>query len=411
MVHHFPAEHPFHAVEEEVAIWAAGLDEVAERIAGRFTRSEPRNRALAYIRGLLSSLERKNGWQLAEEAGESSPDNFQHLLNRAEWDAGRMVNDLQGYVVDHLGSEHTILVLDETGFLKKGDRSAGVARQYSGTAGRIENCQVGVFLAYANAKGHALIDRALYVPQAWLNDRERCKKAGIPESAEFLTKPQLAKLMLERALENEVPFSWVTADEVYGSDRKLRLWMEAQAIPYVMAVRSDEPLWRGFGQQRVKQLLAELEENRWFRASAGDGSKGPRMYDWAVFEVNSPPIQGWRRWLLVRRSLAQDKKLAYYLVCAPKETRLPEMIQVAGSRWAIEECFESAKGEVGLDEYEVRRWDAWHRHMTLAMLAFAFLAVSRSEANLAAVAKGGSETRQPRSCMSEFKRRRGLACP
>jgi SRSO17 transposase len=304
-----------------------------------------------------------------------------------------------------------VLVLDETGFLKKGDQSAGVSRQYSGTAGRIENCQVGVFLAYAGPKGHTLVDRALYLPKNWLEDRERCKKAGIPDEAEFLTKPQLARKLLERALANGLPFAWVTADEVYGGDRTLRLWMEAEAIPYVMAVRSDEPLWRGFGQQRVKSMLAELGEDDWFRVSAGDGSKGPRMYDWALFEVNPPPIAGWRRWLLVRRSLAEDGKLAYYLVCGPKEARFTKMVAVAGMRWSIEECFESAKGEVGLDQYEVRRWDAWYRHMTLAMFAHAFLAVTRAEADLAVVAKGGRETKHSNDNMLAFKRRRGLAFP
>lgn len=409
MAHRFPVEHPFHAVEDEVTVWAAGLGEIAERLRERFTRAEPRMRTLAYIRGLLSPVERKNGWQLAEESGESSPDNFQHLLNRAEWDAGRVRDELQDYVIDHLGDDDAVLAIDETGFIKKGEKSAGVARQYCGTAGKVENCQVGVFMAYVSPQGRALIDRALYLPKQWLDEPQRRSQAGIPEEAEFLTKPQLAQRMLARAHAAELPFRWVVADEVYGRDGRLRMWLESKQIAYVLAIASSDALWKGFSQPRVKALVAAIPEDDWQRVSAGDGAKGPRMYDWGLVPLNSPPINGWRRWLLVRRSLGENREMAYYLACAPAETPLVELVRVAGSRWAIEECFESAKGEVGLDQYEVRLWKAWYRHITLAMFAHAFLSVCRAEARLEAVAKGGTSSKK--GTMIEFKRRRGLACP
>ena len=227
----------------EVARWAEGIERVHECIAGRFRRPEPRRRALDYLRGLLSRVEPKNGWQLAEQAGDATPDGVQRLLYNYRWDADQVRDDLRDYVVEHLADAGEVLVVDETGFLKKGGKSVGVQRQYSGTAGRIENCQVGVFLTYAGAKGRTLLDRELYLPQVWAQDRERRREAGVPEDAVFRTKPQLAQLMLERALESGVPFSWFTGDEVYGSGRKLRLWLEREGIPHVMAIKSNEKLW------------------------------------------------------------------------------------------------------------------------------------------------------------------------
>ena len=368
----------------EVARWAEGIERVHECIAGRFRRPEPRRRALDYLRGLLSPVERKNGWQLAEQTGEATPDGVQRLLYNYRWDADLIRDDLRDYVVEHLGDADGVLVVDETGFLKKGGKSVGVQRQYSGTAGRIENCQVGVFLAYAGAKGRTLLDRDLHLPQVWAQDRERREEAGVPEDAVFRTKPQLAQLMLERAADSGVPFSWFTGDEVYGSDRKLRRWLEREEIPHVMAIKSNEKLWawteKGPLQVRADRLASGVEESAWVRCSAGNGAKGPRVYDWTAVKIRPPREPGKGHWLLARRSLAKPGELAYYLCFGPAETTLAELVRVAGTRWAIEECFEEAKGEVGLDQYEVRRWDGWHRHITLAMLAHAYLTVIKYQA-------------------------------
>ena len=368
----------------EVARWAEGIEQVYRCVAGRFQRPEPRRRALDYLRGLLSPVERKNGWQLAEQAGDATPYGVQRLLSTYRWDADLVREDLSGYVVQHLAEADGVLVVDETGFLKKGDKSAGVQRQYSGTAGRIENCQVGVFLAYAGAKGRTLLDRELYLPQVWAEDRERRREAGVPEEVRFQTKPQLAQKMLGRAVESGVPFGWVAGDAVYGSDRKLRRWLEEREIPHVLAVKRNEKLWawtdKGQLQVRADRLASQVDEANWVRCSAGDGAKGPRVYDWAAVEIRPlrEPCKGY--WLLARRSIAKPEELAYYVCFGPAETSLKELVRVAGVRWSIEECFEEAKGQVGLDQYEVRRWDGWYRHITLAMLAHAYLAVIRQEA-------------------------------
>ena len=368
----------------EVARWAEGIERVHECIAGRFRRPEPRRRALDYLRGLLSPVERKNGWQLAEQAGEATPDGVQRLLYNYRWDADLIRDDLRDYVVEHLGDADGVLVVDETGFLKKGGKSVGVQRQYSGTAGRIENCQVGVFLTYAGAKGRTLLDRDLHLPQVWAQDRERREEAGVPEDAVFRTKPQLAQLMLERAADSGVPFSWFTGDEVYGSDRKLRRWLEREEIPHVLAIKSNEKLWawtdKGPLPVRADRLASGVEESAWVRCSAGNGAKGPRVYDWTAVKIRPLREPGKGHWLLARRSLAKPGELAYYLCFGPAETTLAELVRVAGTRWAIEECFEEAKGEAGLDQYEVRRWDGWHRHITLAMLAHAYLTVIKYQA-------------------------------
>ena len=368
----------------EVVRWADGIEQVHGCIAGRFRRPEPRRRALEYLRGLLSTVERKNGWQLAEQAGDATPDGVQRLLYNYRWDAELVRDDLAGYVVEHLGCSDGVVVVDETGFLKKGNKSVGVQRQYSGTAGRIENCQVGVFLAYASAKGRTLLDRELYLPQVWADDWERRREAGVPESIRFRTKPQLARMMLERVLETGVPFAWFTGDEVYGSDRNLRLWLEREEIPHVMAIKSNEKLWaltdKGPLQVRADRLAAQVDGADWVRCSAGDGAKGPRVYDWAAVDIRPLREPGKGHWLLARRSITKPGELAYYVCFGPAGASLEELARVAGTRWAIEECFEEAKGEVGLDQYEVRRWDGWYRHITLAMLAQAYLGVIRHHA-------------------------------
>ena len=365
---------------EEVRAWAAGLEVLHARIAGRFARAEPRRRVLAYLRGLLGPVGRKNGWQLAEHAGEATPDGMQRLLSTADWDPDLVRDDLRAYVVEHLGDSAAVLVVDETGFLKKGTTSVGVQRQYSGTAGKVDNCQLGVFLAYAGPKGRAFIDRELYLPRGWTNDPARCRAARVPEQVEFRTKPQLARMLLERALDAEVPALWVTADEVYGGDPALRDWLEDRGLSSVLAVKGTEPLGTATpGPATAAQLAASLAAEQWVAASAGHGAKGRRLYDWARVELAGPAAPEMARWLLVRRR-RRDGELAFYACFGPAETSLLGLVRVAGTRWAVEEGFQQAKNEVGLDHYEVRRWPGWYRHITLALLAHAFLVVTRTQA-------------------------------
>ena len=371
----------------EVEGWAVELAAVHERIAPRFARSEPRQRALAYLQGLLAGVERKNGWQLAEHAGDVTPDGMQRLLSTARWDPDQLRDDLRAYVVERLGDPRAVLVVDETGIIKKGRTSAGVQRQYTGTSGKIDNCQIGVFLAYASPAGSALIDRELYLPKSWTADRQRCRAAKVPADVGFRTKPQLARAMLERALDRRVPAGWVTADEAYGDNPGLRGWLEQRAQPYVLAVGcarrfqpADQPADRPT-RVAVRALAAGIPAGRWVRISAGEGAKGRRFYAWARVPLANLSRAGCRagfgRWLLVRRSL-DDGELAYYVCWGPADTALAGLVGVAGARWSIECDFQQAKGEVGLDQYEVRRWPGWYRHITLAMLAHAFLAVIRA---------------------------------
>jgi SRSO17 transposase len=378
------------AVEiEEVQAWAAGLEALHAQIGGRFARAEPRRRVLAYLRGLLGNVGRKNGWQLAEHAGERTPDGMQRLLATADWDPDLVRDDLRGYVVEHLGDPGAVLVVDETGFLKKGTTSVGVQRQYSGTAGKVDNCQLGVFLAYASGKGRGFIDRELYLPKAWTEDRARCRAARVPEQVGFRTKPQLARVMLERALEAGVPASWVTADEVYGQDPALRGWLEGRQMAYVLAINSSELLAVGDrpAKRSAAQLAAAVPAEHWVGASAGHGAKGRRLYDWTRIQLTPPAASRWQRWLLVRRS-RRDGELAYYVCFAPASTSLVGLVRVAGSRWAIEHDYRELKDALGLDHYQVRRWPGWYRHITLALLAHAFLVVTRTRATSSNRAKG-----------------------
>ena len=392
-------------IDDDLAAWIAGLDDLFALVAGRFFRVEPRRRARAYVRGLLAPLAAKNGWTLAEAAGDATPDGMQRLLNRAAWDDDGVRDDVRGYVVRHLGAADGVLVVDETGFVKKGVKSAGVQRQYSGTAGRVENCQLGVFCAYATGQGRALIDRELYLPKSWTEDRDRCREAGVPDDVQFATKTGLARQMLGRALDAGVPAGWVTADEAYGKDHKFRDWLEQRRIGYVVAVPANQAVPGDAGTSRADVLAAHAPGQAWKRRSCGDGAKGPRVFDWAVASLpaddSTPP--GRSRQLLVRRALTRNARggheLAYYLCCAPAGTTDEELIRVAGSRWAIEECFQTAKNETGLDQYQVRRYDAWYRHVTLAMLAHAYLAVTAATAPKA-LAAASSRSRSARSAVS-----------
>ena len=381
-----------HGMLAQVEGWAAEFDRLLERISPRFARPEVRRRVAAFVRGLLGGVERKNGWQLAEQAGETTPDGMQRLLTTARWDPDALRDDVRAYVVEHLGDPGGVLVVDETGFLKKGAKSAGVQRQYSGTAGRIENCQVGVFLAYASPRGRALVDRELYLPKEWAGDAARRAEAHIPAQVGFHTKPQLAQAMLERAVAAGVPAGWVTADEVYGGEARLRSFLEEQDLAYVLAVKTTQPLWaagqQGPAEVPARELVAQVPARAWRRLSAGAGAKGPRVYDWARVALVRPGWPGRRFWLLARRRLS-DGELAFYACFGPAQTALAELVRVAGSRWAVEESFQAGKGQVGLDHYQVRRYDAWYRHTTLALVAQAFLAAVRAHAAPTARAGAG----------------------
>lgn len=365
---------------QEVRGWSGEAETVAERIGGSFTRLEQRQHAARYLRGLLSRVERKNGWQLAEELGDETPTNLQHFIARAEWDADEVRNDLRAYVVECLGAADGVLIVDETGFLKKGVKSVGVKRQYCGTAGRIENCQIGVFLAYRSARGCAFVDRTLYLPREWSEDATRREETKVPPEVAFATKPQLARQMLARALDAEVPAAWVTADEVYGSDYNFRTFCEARGLNYVVAISSATHLFLGGQRRAVGKHAAEIPPEAWRRLSCGAGAKGEREYDWAFVSWSHHEQETHARGWLVRRSLTDPAELAFYFTYAPQGTPLTKLVAVAGCRWAIEEGFEQAKQETGLDEYEVRSWVGWHRHVTLSLLAHATLAAIRARA-------------------------------
>jgi SRSO17 transposase len=391
----------------DVHAWRVYWDEIARRMGTVFARAETRTRAMAYLAGLLSPAERKNSWQLAELTGDQNPYGFQHLLGRADWNPEARRDRLRADVTAYLHAPDAVGVIDATGFRKKGTHSAGVARQYSGTAGRIEHCQIGVFLAYASRHGHTLLDRDLYLPAAWTEDRERCRRAGIPATRAFATKPALARQMLARTRTAGVVMAWITGDSIYGDDRALRQWLEAHHQAYVLAVSGKAFVWMQHHQRRISTLLAELPGEGWEQLSAGVGSKGPRWYDWRRVGANAPQHGGWQRWVLLRRSLTAPPEVTAYIAYAPATTSLAEMVRVAGMRWTVEESIHIAKGEVGLDHYEVRRWTGWYRHMTLAMWAHAFWAVVRAETGTDVALRKGAQG-LPRASLARFKAHRGL---
>jgi SRSO17 transposase len=376
--------------------WAAELDAVAAKLARRFERAEPRRRVLAYLTGLLSTTERKNGWQLAELAGEATPDGMQRLLSTAHWDADAVRDDLVAYVVEHLADpDHAVLVLDETGFVKKGTKSVGVAPQYCGTLGKIANCQIGVFLAYATRHGPVLLDRELYLPREWANDLARRAEAGVPAQASCVPKPALGKQLLERAFAAGVRAAWVTADSIYGGAYQLRHYLEEREQPFVLAVPSTQRVGLS---AKAAEVAASWPTEAWQRLSAGEGSQGPRWYDWAWMPMawREAPL-GMAHWLLARRSVSQPDELAYYFVFGPASTALEQVVQVAGTRWQVEQAFELAKGEVGLDEYEVRTWTGWYRHITLALFALAYLSVVRVHAQPGQTGRQGGRTHRKKA--------------
>ncbi|MGW2028527.1 IS701 family transposase [Streptomyces decoyicus] len=389
----------------EVGLWDAELESLLLRVGERFGRVEPRRRMRDYVRSLLGPVGRKNSWQLAEHAGNATPYGLQRLLSWCKWEPDEIRDDLQDYVAERLGQPDGVLIVDDTGFLKKGTVSAGVQRQYSGTAGRTENCQIGVFAAYASAKGRALVDRELYLPKSWTEDSDRCRAARIPEGKSFATKPELARAMVRRALDSALPIAWVTADAAYGQEWHFRQMLEEARVGYVLAVPKSQQVKSPAGSWRIDHVLAGAPAEAWERMSCGSGAKGPRVYDWAAAKL--PTIDGCDpthyRWVLARRSLARPEEVAYYLAFAQADVTVSELVRVAGARWAIEECFQAAKNECGLDQYEVRRYVGWYRHITLAMLAHAFLAAMTAHA----LEKGAAETVRAASFPSPWQKSEG----
>jgi SRSO17 transposase len=356
--------------------WLAEFDTGFAAIAGQFSRVEPRRQARAFLLGLLSDVDSRSCWQLAEQAGDASPHAMQRLLGEAVWDADAVRDDVRGYAVDALGDPDGVLILDDTGDLKKGRLTLATQRQYTGTAGRIENAQVAVYLAYAAAVGSTLIDREVYLPKAWTDDRARCAAAGVPDHVRFATKITLARRMLARALDAGVPAAWCTADEFYGGDQHLRRDLQARGLGYVLAVAKSHRVTArpSDGPVRADQLTAILPSRTWNRISAGAGSKGRRDYDWAWIAITAPDGEtGGCHSLLVRRRIS-DGELAFYRCWSSHSVPLRVLVRVAGTRWNVETCFQTGK-TVGLDEPQVRRWDSWYRHTTLVMLAHAILTV------------------------------------
>jgi SRSO17 transposase len=359
--------------------WHEALEELYARIAHHFARSEITQRVRRYLVGLLGRVERKNGWQLAEAIGETHPQGIQRLLNAAKWDAGAVRDDLRRYVVECLGDEMSgVLIVDETGFLKKGEKSVGVARQYTGTAGDTLNCQVGVFLAYSSKNGAAFVDRTLYLPKEWTEDKERGAEAGVPEEVGFANKLELAKRMLQRAFAAGVPARWVVADSFYGRSHGFRSWLERRGRPYVVMVPKTNAVRYQGRRKKIERLAELLPEEAWATIPAREGDSGERrLWEWACLELSVDRAKEMRRWLLIRRSSEEPEDLAFYQAYDPEGTSACELLKVCQRRWQVEDCFAEAKGEVGLDHYEVRRWDAWHRYITLCLLAHAFLVLTR----------------------------------
>jgi SRSO17 transposase len=392
---------------EELDEWGADFFAFCARFDNVFGRKESRTQAQKYLRGLLSPIPHKNGWQLAEAMGDKVPDPTQRLLYRTLWSADSARDILQKYTMEVFGDEDGIGVVDETGFLKKGKGSVGVKRQYSGTAGKVENCQIGTFLSYATGKGHVFLDRRLYLPEEWCDDAERRDRAKVPEEVVFQTKPEQAMAMLTYAWQQGVPMRWVTGDEVYGDATALRDLVADHGRWYVLAVRTHTPVWterppvvepepqeRGRPRTRVrladgatpamtaKDVVAGWSGSRWQRLTVAEGEKGLITYDWACQRIveSRDGLPGPDAWLIARRSLSDPTEIAYYLSNAPADTPLLKLAQVASTRYTVEQCIEEAKGETGLDDYEVRYWHSWHRHITLSMMAHTWLASVRYQA-------------------------------
>lgn len=348
-------------------------------LQGVFARSDASATAHAYIEALIGNSSRKTCWQMSESAGYENPYRFQHLLGRSVWEAEKLRMQVCRRIIRALGTSNCILSVDETGFLKKGRYSAGVGRQYSGTAGRIENCQIGVFLNYSTSKGHALIDRALYLPKEWTEDQNRLNSVGVFEKVKVQTKQQLALMMIQRAFDAGIKPDWITADSFYGSDTKFRRYLEEREQAYVVGVRSTCHVASAFSYRSIAEAFNKAESLNWYRVSQGNGTKGPRVFDWCAFRCMHPYEKEWARTAICRRSVDDPADVKYFLAFSKSDVYVEDIISAAGRRWTIEEDFEVTKGELGLDQYEVRSVTGWYRHMTLCMAAQALLVSERVE--------------------------------
>jgi SRSO17 transposase len=379
------------SVEDTLELWASSLRDAKQRIRSLFTQDRVAVSASLFLDALLGNEPRKTGWMRAEAAGDSGPWRQQAVLGRGRWNADALRDIVRDHVVEHLGEPDAVLVIDETGFLKQGKASCGVGRQYTGSAGKITNCQIGVFAAYVSTRGHAFIDRMLYLPKAWISDPDRLEAVHVPSGVAFATKPAMAAAMATRAMSAEVPFAWVAADSVYGVG-ELEMTLRRQAKGYVLGVNANHQFnsWHAdisiAGEAR--DIAEALPPHSWRRLSAGEGTKGERLYDWAYCpladldaqDYGAPRPGLWTRGLLVRRTIV-DGGLAYFTTWCPKDTPIETLVRVEGTRWRIEEGFETAKNEFGLDHNETRSWHGWHRHVSLVMLAYAVMAAVRHRAN------------------------------
>jgi SRSO17 transposase len=385
------------SIETTLELWASSLRDVKGRIRPLFGQERVAGSAGLFLDGLLGSEPRKTGWMRAEAAGDPGPWRQQAILGRGHWDADGLRDIVRDYALEPLAEEEAVLVIDETGFLKQGKASCGVARQYTGSAGKITNCQIGVFASYVSRHGHAFIDRALYLPKEWTDDAKRMKAAHVPADVSFATKPQIARQMIARAIAAKVPFSFVAADSVYGTG-EIETSLRRAGKGYVLGVAANH-VFNSWGKEQfvrgaAAKLAQELPKNAWRRLSSGEGTKGPRLHDWAYLELadldageyNSALVGEWTRGLLIRRNIA-DGDLAFFSTWCPEGTPLKKLVSVEGHRWAIEDSFEAAKNELGLDHNETRSWHGWHRHVSLVMLAFAMMAVIRHQANAVSMKK------------------------
>ena len=379
------------SIEVTLELWASSLRDVKARMRPLFGQERVAACAGLFLDGLLGDERRKTGWMRAEAAGDPGPWRQQAILGRGRWEADALRDVVCDYALETLADEDAVLVIDETGFLKQGKASCGVARQYTGSAGKIANCQIGVFASYVSRHGHAFVDRALYLPKEWTDDPERLKAAHVPDEVDFATKPQIARRMIARAVAAKMPFSFVAADSVYGTG-EVETMLRKAGKGYVLGVAANH-VFHSWGRKQLvggsaAKLAQNLPKSAWRRLSAGEGTKGPRLHDWAYLELadldageyDSTLAGEWTRGLLIRRNIA-DGDLAFFSTWCPKRTPMQKLVLVEGHRWAIEDSFETAKNELGLDHNESRSWHGWHRHVSLVMLAFAMTAIIRHRAN------------------------------
>ena len=371
--------------------WESRLRELTARMGYLFARPEPREVFADLVDGLLSDLEKKNCWTLAQRAGHGHPGRMQSFLCRGAWSADALEAEVRDYVVEHLGDSDGVLIVDDTQMIKKGDKSVGVAPQHCGATNQIENCQVAVMLTYAGPAGHAFIGHRLYLPKRWTDDVARCREAGIPSQVGFATKLDLAQELLAEALAANVPFGWVTMDGGYGQYPQVRNWLAAHSLQYVVAASAALPLRQisvlpgAVAITRADGLLSRLADGDWQRRSCGEGSKGQRFYDWALVRLggnlhvsDETPADGFAHTLLLRRSIADPDEVTYFLAHAPDPSPAATLIRIAGTRWKIEENNEQGKDLIGIDQYQVRTWTAWQHTITVCMFAHAFLAVQHA---------------------------------